>query len=265
MDCSQRQTPPRIRRLVNSADRASESRIRADRRGGTARLTLSAIIPVLSDLPALVQLLDCLDSSGNGPEQTVVIDGSASSACKRICTERQCLYLALEPNRGRQLDAGAAAASGDVLWFLHADSVPSANAADLIRRRVEAGYIGGYFGFTFTGPQSWYKKALSASINLRARIGIPYGDQGLFVARNVYHQSAGYTPTPLFEEVHLVKSLRRMGQFGPVDATIGVSPRRWERDGWVRRTLSNRLMAMAYMAGVSPQRLARYYHSTGSG
>ena len=185
---------------------------------------------MLSDLPALVQLLACLDSAGNGPEQTVVIDGSASSACKRICAERQCLYLTLEPNRGRQLDAGAAAASGDVLWFLHADSVPPANGADLIRRRVEAGYIGGYFGFTFTGPQSWYKKALSAS----------------------------------FEEVYLVKSLRRMGQFGPVDAAIGVSPRRWERDGWVRRTLNNRLMAMAYMAGVSPQRLARYYHSTGS-
>lgn len=229
------------------------------------RVTVSAIIPVLSDLPALARLLDCLDSASNGPEQTVVIDGNASGACRRFCTERQCLYLALEPNRGRQLDAGAAAASGDVLWFLHADLVPPANGADLIRRCVEVGFIGGYFGFTFTGQQRWYKKALSASINLRARIGIPYGDQGLFVARNFYHQSAGYSPTPLFEEVRLVKSLRRMGQFGPVDAEIGVSPRRWERDGWVRRTLTNRLMAMAYMAGVSPQRLARYYHSTDSG
>ena len=249
---------------MNSTNRASESRIRADRGGAAAPLTISAIIPVLSDLPALVQLLDCLDSGGNAPEQTVVIDGNASDACKRICAERRCLYLALEPNRGRQLDAGAAAATGDVLWFLHADSVPPADGAELIRRRVDAGYIGGYFSFTFTGQQRWYKKALSASINLRARIGIPYGDQGLFVARDAYHQSAGYAPTPLFEEVHLVRSLRAMGRFGPVDAAIGVSPRRWERDGWVRRTLNNRLMAMAYLVGVSPQRLARRYHSTGS-
>lgn len=207
-------------------------------------------------------MLDCLDGAGNGPEQTVIIDGNRSDACRRICAERGCLYVALEPNRGRQLDAGANTATGDVLWFLHADSVPPPDGAELIRQRVSAGYVGGYFDFAFIGEPRWYKNALSASINLRARFGIPYGDQGLFVARDIYHQSAGYAPIPLFEEVRLVRSLRRMGPFGTVNAAIGVSPRRWERDGWIRRTLNNRLMAMAYLAGVSPQRLARHYDST---
>ncbi len=264
MDRSQRQAADRTRRLVKTTNRASDHSARGDRGRSPTGLSVSAIIPVLSDLPALVQLLDCLDGAGNGPEQTVVIDGNASDACERICAERQCLYVALEPNRGRQLDAGAIAAIGDVLWFLHADSVPPAEGAELIRRHISAGYVGGYFGFAFTGQQRWYKNALSASINLRARFGTPYGDQGLFVARDAYHQSAGYAPTPLFEEVRLVRSLRRMGPFGRVDAAIGVSPRRWERDGWVRRTLNNRLMALGYLVGVSPQRLARHYHSTAS-
>ena len=249
---------------MKTTNRASANRARTAPGRSTSDLSVSAIIPVLSDMPALVQLLDCLDSAGNGPEQTVVIDGNTSDACGRICAERRCLYVALEPNRGRQLDAGATAATGDILWFLHADSSPPSDGAELIRRRISAGYVGGYFDFAFTGQQRWYKNALSASINLRARFGTPYGDQGLFVARDVYHQSAGYAPTPLFEEVRLVRSLRRMGPFGPVDAAIGVSPRRWERDGWVRRTLNNRLMAMAYLVGVSPQRLARHYHSTAS-
>jgi hypothetical protein len=79
------------------------------------------------------------------------------------------------------------------------------------------------------------------------------------MTRAAYEQAGGFADAPLFEEVPLVRALRRAGRFDSVDAAIGVSPRRWERDGWVRRTLENRLLALAYMAGISPHRLARRY------
>ena len=226
--------------------------------------TLSVVIPVLDDLRALSDLIDRLRLSANAPEQIVVVDGNAADDCHQICRDADCDYLPLEPNRGRQLDAGAQLAHGDILWFLHADALPPADGPDQVRRHVAAGNAGGYFRFAFAGESRWYKQLLAALINVRARVGIPYGDQGLFATREAYSQSAGFAPTPLFEEVALVRSLRRLGRFAPLAAPIGVSPRRWERDGWLRRTINNRLLALAFLAGVSPARLARNYHAGGA-
>jgi hypothetical protein len=100
---------------------------------------------------------------------------------------------------------------------------------------------------------------LARLINYRARYGIPYGDQGLFVARTAYDAVGGFADTPLFEEVPLVRKLRKRGSFAQVAASIGVSPRRWERDGWLQRSIGNRLLALAYTLGVPPRRLARRY------
>jgi hypothetical protein len=110
---------------------------------------------------------------------------------------------------------------------------------------------------------TWNKRVLARLINWRTRYGVPYGDQGLFVARADYDAVGGFADTPLFEEVPLVRGLRRRGAFVPVAASIGVSPRRWERDGWLRRSVGNRLLALAYSLGVSPRRLARRYQPLG--
>jgi hypothetical protein len=106
---------------------------------------------------------------------------------------------------------------------------------------------------------------LQWAINLRASIGIPYGDQGLFISRKAYEQSNGFAATPLFEEVRLVRELRRQpgGRgFHALHTSIGVSPRRWERDGWLKRTLHNRYLALAFMLGVAPAKLVQRYHAS---
>jgi hypothetical protein len=173
------------------------------------------------------------------------------------------VYVATRPGRGHQLHAGALRASGDVLWFLHADAEPHADGVVLIRRRHLDGAPGGFFGFRFTGPVTWYKQLLACLINCRVRFGVPYGDQGLFVARTAYDAVGGFADTPLFEEVPLVRKLRRRGTFEQVSASIGVSPRRWERDGWLRRSVANRMLALAYSLGVPPDRLVRSYRPLG--
>jgi len=225
---------------------------------------ISIVIPVLDDLSTLAVLLERIPQMRPAPEETIVIDGHESSACRELCESLGYGYFASQPNRGIQLDAGAQRSRGDILWFMHADSRPPLDAPRIIEAHVRGGHCGGWFGFSFTGPTRWHKTLLAGLINLRARVGTPYGDQGLFVRRDAYEQSDGFAPTPLFEEVQLVRSLRRTGCFNAVSAKIGVSPRRWERDGWLRRSLANRFLALAFIIGIAPQRLASFYQPAGA-
>ena len=242
------------------------SLITGGRRSGQMRtdVLISVVIPVLGDLKALAEIVAHLKSSTGTPDEIIVVDGANDTNCAALCAEHDCIYVRTKPGRGYQLDAGASHASGNVFWFLHADSRPSASAPDQIRNEISDGAIGGYFRFQFTGKTTWYKRLLAWLINLRARIGVPYGDQGLFIRRSRYADIGGFPDTPLFEEVPLVKAARRNGRFVQLAVPIGVSPRRWERDGWLRRSLANRLLALGYTLGISPATLARHYHSAPS-
>lgn len=229
------------------------------RRSDAVGPSVSVIIPVVADNEALARLLNSLYKLENPPDEIVVVDGGASSSCRSLARRFSCVYVNARRGRGHQLHAGALRASSDILWFLHADASPPDNALALIRAQHTAGSAGGYFNFRFTGTGTWYKSALACLINLRARFGTPYGDQGLFAARSAYDAAGGFADVPLFEEVPLVRALRRQGSFACMPAGIGVSPRRWERDGWIRRTLANRLLALGYTLGIPPYRLARRY------
>lgn len=221
--------------------------------------SISIIVPVFNDLAALKVLLHCLSYLQPGVGEVIVVDGNASQDCQQLCGEYAAIYLTTKPNRGAQLRLGSEHATGDILWFLHADSSPPTNSLALIREHVAAGNTCGYFRFRFDGKRHWCTRWLESAINLRARLGIPYGDQGLFVSKAAYARAGGHTATPLFEEVGLIKYLRREGGCTPVAATIGVSSRRWERDGWLQRSLHNRYLAVAFALGVAPERLARQY------
>jgi hypothetical protein len=89
-----------------------------------------------------------------------------------------------------------------------------------------------------------------------------YGDQGIFVTRAAYEEGPGFAAEPLFEEVPLVRYLKRCGGFVALDVPITVDPRRWERDGYLRRTLHNRVLALGHLLGVPPPRLAQWYRAT---
>jgi rSAM/selenodomain-associated transferase 2 len=224
---------------------------------------LSIIIPVLNDLPALEQLLIHLTAMQAPGTEIIVSDGGGNPDCKQLCDAHAAIYLPATACRGRQLVLGAKHSSGDILWFLHADSEPVDNSVALIRAHIKAGHSGGFFSFHFLGKPCWQKSLLEYAINLRTRMGIPYGDQGLFATREAYLKSGGFDNTPLFEEVRLVRNLRKHGGFKRLSAPIGVSPRRWERDGWLTRTFQNRWLALAHFFGVPAERLTHRYKSLG--
>jgi rSAM/selenodomain-associated transferase 2 len=217
------------------------------------------IIPVLGDTRALHTLLERLRNMPAPPTEILVIDGAGDQSLRDFCRHSAIGYLGTRAGRGHQLHSGALAARAEILWFLHADAMPAPAGGIRIRQQIAGGCLGGYFRFRFSGRRTVARSVLAALINLRARIGVPYGDQGIFVTRAAYLAAGGFPDVPLFEEVPLVRALRRAGDFAALPIDIGVSPRRWERDGWIRRTVENRLLALGYMLGIPPARLARRY------
>ncbi|MEZ5566514.1 MAG: TIGR04283 family arsenosugar biosynthesis glycosyltransferase [Gammaproteobacteria bacterium] len=248
---------------MNAAPGTVVSLIRPAVASSATRPSVSVIIPVVGDIEVLAGLLARLRNLDTPPDEIVIVDGGASAGCRSLARRFRCLYVGTRPGRGRQLHAGALRASGDVLWFLHADANPADDSIALIRQRHLDGASGGFFRFSFSGPARWYKTLLAALTNWRTRFGTPYGDQGLFAGRAAYDAVGGFADAPLFEEVPLVRALRQRGGFTQVATSIGVSPRRWEHDGWLWRAASNRLLAVAYSLGVPPSRLARHYEPLG--
>ncbi|HEX9876890.1 MAG TPA: glycosyl transferase family 2 [Gammaproteobacteria bacterium] len=222
---------------------------------------VSIVIPVLSDSPALGILLGSVRAWAAQPAEIVVVAGKADESLESLCREHDCRLLLTTPCRGAQLDLGAGACGSTILWFLHADAEPEASSLEAIGAAIAGGAKGGYFQFKFQGPPRWQKTILQGLIRLRTRLGgIPYGDQGLFVRRDAYAACGGFAHEPLFEDAMLVRKLRMRGRFEALRLPIGVATRRWERDGWWRRSFANRWLALAHAAGVPARRLApRYY------
>lgn len=227
---------------------------------GPLAASVTVVVPVLGDSEALRALLARLRAGEPPPDNVIVVSGRPDEAVAAICREHGCEYLEAAANRGAQLDRGAAAATADVLWFLHADAEPPRDAVRCIRAALAAGADSGCFRFVFQGNTKWYKRVLERLVAARVRFGgIPYGDQGLFALRARYRACGGFARQPLFEEVRLVKRLRATGRFVMLDTPLKVATRRWDRDGWCYRTLHNRWLALLYAAGVPPERLVRAY------
>ena len=225
---------------------------------------LAVLVPTLNDDAALARLLPLLGRLARAPEQVIVVDGAASEATAELCRGAGCTWMPSPPGRGLQLSAGIAAAraaGADVLWMVHADCEPHALSAHAIRAATVAGAAGGYFRFRFGGARSAPKRFLEACIAWRCRLSMVYGDQGIFVTRAAYDATPGIGPQPLFEEVALVRALRRTGRFVAVPLPMTVSERRWQRDGLLRRTLRNRTLAVAYLLGIDPATLERWYRA----
>lgn len=224
----------------------------------SAPVGIAVVIPVLRDAVELETLLARL--AVLLPQQVIVVSGSADAAVAASCRRHACEHIQTSPGRGAQLDAGARRARSAVLWFLHADAAVPDDALALIAAAVGSGAESGCFKFAFQGPPAWYKSALAWLVALRIRCGgMVYGDQGIFVLRSVYAEVGGFAAAPLFEEVRLVRRLRARGTFHVLVRALGVSPRRWERDGWLERSLKNRWLALRFALGGRPETLAARY------
>jgi rSAM/selenodomain-associated transferase 2 len=224
----------------------------------TVPAALTIIIPTLNAARSLGAVLAACAEAG---AETVVADGGSTDGTPEFARAAGARLVTAPRGRGPQLAAGAAAARGDWLLFLHADTRPAPGWAATVRGFMAApGNAGRAAHFAFTlDDASVHARRLERLVAWRCRIlALPYGDQGLLLSRALYDAVGGYRPLPLMEDVDLVRRLGR-SRLAALPIPALTSAERWQRDGWRRRSARNLACLSLWFLGVPPRLIARVY------
>lgn len=218
---------------------------------------ISVVIPTLNEQDYLQATIErALDAAD---VEIIVVDGGSDDATVRIARELTARVVEGATGRGAQMNAGAAAATGELLLFLHADTLLPANYDAQVRHVLSRPEVAaGAFRLRIDSSRLALR-CVAWGANLRSRWGaMPYGDQALFMRAATFHALGGYRDWPIMEDFDLTRRLRRHGRIYVTDAVATTSARRWQRYGVVRTTLIHQLCAAGFLLGISPQRLARW-------
>lgn len=220
---------------------------------------LDVVIPTLNAGATLAATLASLQ--GDLPIAIAVCDGGSSDDTVAIARQAGATFVTAPPGRGGQLAAGAAVGDASWILFLHADTALQPGWVDAVRaftsRRTSMGKAG-YFRLRFDTADPRARRVERLAAWRSRRLGLPYGDQGLLIARALYEYLGGFKPLPLMEDVDMVRRIGRKNLV-PLDADSVTSAVRYERDGWVMRPLRNLSCLTLYSAGISPTAIARLY------
>jgi rSAM/selenodomain-associated transferase 2 len=213
------------------------------------------VIPTLNAEASLAATL----ASAAEADEVIVADGGSVDGTGAIAADAVARVVAAPPGRGTQLAAGAAAASGDWLLFLHADTVLPrgwrAVADGFAARHLDQA---AYFRLRLDDAAAVARRIERAAAWRARTLGLPYGDQGLLIAASLYRAIGGYRALPLMEDVDLARRLGRARLVAlPLAATTSAA--RYRRDGWRLRPLRNLLCLGLWLAGVPPRLIARLY------
>jgi rSAM/selenodomain-associated transferase 2 len=221
-------------------------------------MTVSIIIPALDEADGIAETI--ASAAAAGPHEIILADGGSRDPTREIAAARGCRVLAAPPGRASQMNAGAAAATGEVLLFLHADTrLPSDGLIELTRALAREGAVGGRFDVQLDGTEPIFR-VIETLINIRSRVTrIATGDQALFVRRSVFEALGGYALIPLMEDVEFSARLKRCGRVACLRSRVRTSVRRWRHDGPARTIVRMWWLRARYALGTSPDRLARRY------
>ena len=218
---------------------------------------ISIIIPTLNEAASITATLEHIRNLPN--VEVIVADGGSHDQTAELARAAGAMVVACNPGRGKQLNAGAALASGEVLLFLHADTKLPDDFADHVWQTLRAGNSGGAFRLCI-GSKGWMLRLIESGANLRSRwFQLPYGDQAIFVNASKFFSLGGFQNWPLMEDYDFCRRLQKTGTIGLAPASVTTSSRRWQRLGVLRTTLTNLACVVAFRLGVSPVALARWY------
>jgi rSAM/selenodomain-associated transferase 2 len=227
----------------------------------TAHRAVSVIIPTLDEAQTLGATLRALTRHSHGGRiEVIVADGGSADATREIAREHGARVIVSARGRGAQMHAGATVACGDALWFLHADTLPPPDAPaqilDALRR--DPNIVGGNFAISFDGTRRAARFLTWLYPQLR-KLGLCYGDSAIFVRARVYREVGGFRPYPIFEDLDLVRRIRRRGALAHLAAPVVTSSRRFEGRSFAFTFARWSLLQMLYWLGVSPHTLGRLY------
>lgn len=221
-------------------------------------VTVSVIIPTLDEAAIIAETLAA--ASAGKPHEILVVDGGSRDHTRAIAQANAGRIVDAPAGRAAQMNAGAAVATGEVLLFLHADTVLPLDWIDAITRAVsDPRIVGGRFDVYLDGSEAIFR-IIEALMNVRSRVTrIATGDQAIFVRRSVFQALGGYAPIPLMEDIEFSARLKRHGRVACLRSRVGTSVRRWRRDGPWRTIVRMWWLRARYAWGTSPDRLARWY------
>lgn len=236
-------------------------------------MKLSIIIPVYREQEVICSTIDRIRELGISCEFEIIVcdgePGASTLACLRKAMPVGQDLVLVESGKGRgvQMNAGAARARGELLFFLHADTCPDSRGMELMlaahgKNQGEPGWdtFCGAFDLHIHSPKKIFR-IIEKAASLRSRLTrIPYGDQGIFISRSFFESLGGFPQEPIMEDVGLMRKVWAAGgrpMF--LDHAISTSARRWEEQGILYTTLRNWVLLSLYFLGASPKRLVRYY------
>lgn len=221
-------------------------------------MKISVIIPTLNEEISLPAALTAVLKLGEAIE-VIVADGGSRDQTSAIANKFGVEIIQAETGRGSQLHAGARAAEGDVFWFLHADTLPPADAVEQIEKALkDETVVGGNFEIRFDGGRPAARFLTWVYPKLRF-LGLCYGDSAFFVRREIYEQIGGFRELPLFEDVEFYRRLKKHGRFIHLKSAVVSSSRRFENRSFVLTFARWSLFQGLYWLGVPPGFLAKRY------
>jgi rSAM/selenodomain-associated transferase 2 len=220
---------------------------------------LSIVIPTLDEASQLATTLDAVGRLRDPEVEVIIVDGGSHDDTVAIAEHHGARIVTTARGRGAQLHAGACTARGRTLWFLHADTWPP---TDAVRRIAEAladpAVVGGNFEILFSG-NSRPDRFLNWLYPRLRWLGLSYGDSAYFMRRSAYEQIGGFRPYPIFEDLDLLRRLRRIGRFVSVPSAVVTSSRNFEGRRFTPVFARWVVLQVLYWLGVPPGRLGRYY------
>jgi rSAM/selenodomain-associated transferase 2 len=225
---------------------------------------ISVIIPVLNESQIINSTIDYIYSLDfDGDAEIIVADGSTGGKTINAINHPDVKKIIAKKGRGSQMNKGAAVASGDVLLFLHADTLLSHDALDqIIAASQSQDVVGGAFDLGIRSEKKIFR-AIERGASIRSRLTrIPYGDQAIFIKRRFFNQIGGYKDIPIMEDVDLMRRIKASGKkIKIIPCNVQTTARRWEKEGILYCTLRNYTLIMLYYLGVSPDKLKKFYSS----
>ena len=225
---------------------------------------VSIVVPTLDEGAAIDALLDALAPARDAGHEVILVDGGSSDDTVQRASGRVDRLLQAPRGRASQMNRGAAAAGGDWLWFLHADSGLPNGAMPCLEAIAASRRDWGRFDVRLDAERPVFR-IIERGMNWRSRLtGIATGDQGLFVRRALFEQVGGFPEIPLMEDIALSRRLRRYQAPECLRLRLITSARRWQRHGVLRTVLLMWGLRLAYFLGADPAWLARRYRPCAS-
>ena len=226
-------------------------------------MMISVIIPIYREKERIQEILRSLLSVENNVSyEVIVVDGDPEGSTIVHVRDSRIITLMALKGRAKQMNSGATQASGDILLFLHADTILPQNAFQKIAAALADGrYVGGAFDLGFQ-THRWIYRLIGKYASLKHRLTrVPYGDQAIFIRKTYFETLGGYADIPLMEDIELMKRIKRHGgRIIILSDTVSTSTRKWEKDGVIYTIFRNWSLQALYLFGVPAERLVQYYY-----